>query len=392
VRLLLAELTQASLLVEHTPGRYAFHDLLRAYASDLAHSLDNDQQRHSATHRILDHYLHTAHPADRLLYPTRNPIPLTPPQPGVTPGTLTDHQQALEWFATEHPVLLAAVDYAATTGFDTYTWQLTWTLGTFLDRRGHWHDWAAASRAAVAAAHRLADLSAQARAHHTLAGAYIRLGRFDDAHTHLWHALDLHGQTGDQTEQAHTHRILSYLWEQRGDYPQAMDHARYALDLFQAAGHQNGQARALNTVGWCHALLGEYQQALTACQRALTLLQDLNDIEGQAATWDSLGYAHHHLNNHAHAITSYQHALTLIRDHGDRYTEATTLTQLGSTHHATGNPRAAHDAWHQALTILDDLNHPEAEQVRANLADLDTSTVEAHDGMLITRVSEVRRT
>src|SRR5262249_40196862 len=36
VRPVLAGLTGASLLVEHAPGRYTFHDLLRAYATDLA--------------------------------------------------------------------------------------------------------------------------------------------------------------------------------------------------------------------------------------------------------------------------------------------------------------------------------------------------------------------
>src|SRR5262249_31905751 len=147
-------------------------------------------------------------------------------------------------------VLLAAVNQAASTGFDTHTWQLARTLGPFLDRRGHWHDLAAAGRAAVAAAERLADPTEQARAHRNLANAYTLLGRLDDAHTHLSHALDLAIHTGTQTEQARTHYTLGVLWERRGDYPQALDHARRALTLYQATGHQQGQARALNSVGW----------------------------------------------------------------------------------------------------------------------------------------------
>ena len=59
-------------------------------------------------------------------------------------------------------VLLAAVDRAATTGFDTYAWRLVWTLEDFLDRRGHWHDWVTACRAALAAAGRQADPNAHA--------------------------------------------------------------------------------------------------------------------------------------------------------------------------------------------------------------------------------------
>jgi DNA-binding SARP family transcriptional activator/tetratricopeptide (TPR) repeat protein/DNA-binding XRE family transcriptional regulator len=370
-RRLLGELARANLIVEHTPGRYTFHDLLRAYAAELAHHLDTDEERYAATHRLLDHYLHTAHIGDRLLYPTRDPLALTPPHPGIIPEQLADFEQALAWFTTERPVLLAAVDHAETTGFDAHTWQLAWTLWTFLHRQGHWHDQTAIGRAAVAATARLADPSAEAIAHRLLAGAYTYLGRLDDAHTHLSRALDLTAQAGDGVGQAHTHHKLSILWESRGGYAEGLDHARQALDLFQVAGHRRGQAIALNLVGWFHALLGDHQQTLTYCQQSLTLHQELGDREGQASTWDSLGYAHHHLGHHAQALACYQHALTLYRDLGHLYEEANTLTKLGDTHHTTGNHQAARAAWQHALTILTDIDHPDADTVRTELDHLD---------------------
>jgi tetratricopeptide (TPR) repeat protein len=362
---LLAELTRTSLLTEPTAGRYTFHDLLRAYAT---HTTDTDQQRHAATHRLLDHYLHTARTANRLLDPTRGQITLTASQPGVTPHHLIDRQQALDWFTTEHPVLLAAVDHAAATGFDTHTWQLAWTLTTFLSRRGRWHDWVTIGHAAVAATRRLADPTAQSRAHLVLARAYIQLGRFDDAHSQFSVALDLYRRTGDQNGQANIHYNLAILWERRGHSAQALDDARHAFDLYQAAGHQAGSANALNAVGACYAQLGEHQQALAYSEQALTRLQDLDDRPGQAAAWESLGCAHHHLGHYTQAITCYQHALTLHRDLGDRYTETEALTGLGDTHHTAGNPTAAYDAYQQALTILTDLDHPDADTVRTKLA------------------------
>src|SRR6266545_4743776 len=336
VRTLLAELTRASLLTEPTASRYTCHDLLRGYATHLAHTTDTDEQRHTATGRVLDHYLHTAHSAARLLYPTRDPVPLAAPRAGVTPEQLGDHAQAWGWFTAQRPVLLAAVVHAAATGFDTHTSQLAWTLATFLRRRGHWHDWVVVGRAAVGAAQRLADPTTQARNHRILAYAYTQLSRFDDAHTQLRHALDLATRTSNQTQQAHTHHNLAILWERRGQPAQALHHDQQALHLFQATGHQAGQARALNAIGWCHALLGEHQQALTYCQQALTLHQQL----------------------------------------GDRYNEADILTHLGDTHHTAGNPQDARDAWQQALTILNDLDHPNADTVCTKLAALDPPTDE----------------
>jgi tetratricopeptide (TPR) repeat protein/transcriptional regulator with XRE-family HTH domain len=373
IRPLLAELTQANLLTEYVPGRYSFHDLLRTYATDLAYAHDADAQRHAATHRLLDHYLHIAHAADRLLHPARDPITLAPPQPGVAPQRLTDHEQALAWFVAEHAVLLAVVDHAAATGFDTHAWQLARTLWIFHYRHGHWHEWITTGHVAVAAAERLADLPTQAHAHRALAQAYTQLRRLDDAYPQLQRALDLFSQARDQTGLADTHYSIAYLWGQRGDQTKALDHAERALDLYRTAGHQVGQANALNAAGWLHAKLGDHQQALACCQQALPLLQQLDDRVGQAQTWDSLGYAHHHLGHPTEAIACFQRALHLFQDLDDHYDRADTLTHLGDTHHAAGNTHAAHDAWQQALTIFDNLNHPDANAVRAKLHNLDTT-------------------
>jgi hypothetical protein len=69
-RTVLTELTRAHLLAEPAPGRFAFHDLLRAYAAERAQADEGGTERHAAVHRMLDHYLHTACPAALLIHPT----------------------------------------------------------------------------------------------------------------------------------------------------------------------------------------------------------------------------------------------------------------------------------------------------------------------------------
>lgn len=369
-RPLLAELTQASLLVEHVPGRYAFHDLLRDYAAHLTGAIDPDEDRDAATRRVLDHYLHSAYTAALLPVPALDPPALTPPRPGVTPERHTDQKQAMCWFTAEYRVLLAAIGHAAAAGYDTHAWQLAWTVSAFLDRQGHWHDYAAVSSAAVAAADRLADPAVQGWARRTLARAYTRLNRFDDADAQLQDALTLYIQSADLTGQADTHDYLSLLWWRRNGLEASLEHARKFLDLSRAVGHPGRLARALNGVGWVQALLGDHQSALVSCGQALVIFKELGDLHGQANTWDSLGYAHHHLGHHARAMGCYRNTVTLARQLGDRYQEADTLGNLGDVHLATGHPRAARDAWQRALTILDELDHPDADRVRAKLAGL----------------------
>jgi tetratricopeptide (TPR) repeat protein/transcriptional regulator with XRE-family HTH domain len=304
VRPLLAELTGAHLIAEHLPHRYTFHDLLRAYAAEQAHASDGADDCREAVHRLLDHYVHSAYGADRLLDPMRDPIVLVEPRPGVTSERLTDGGDARAWFSAELAVLLAAIDRAVGTGFHAHAWQLAWSLVSFLDWQGHWRDYVATQRAALAAAERLGDPAAQALSHRQLARAYGFLRRHDEAEVELHHALELYRRLDDGVSQGHTHLNFSWLREQqrRGD---ALEHARLALDLYVAAGYRRGQAMALTAIGWDKMNGGAHREALAACEQALPIFQELGDGATEAATWDTLGYVRHHLGHHEEAAACF---------------------------------------------------------------------------------------
>ncbi|MFI6262136.1 BTAD domain-containing putative transcriptional regulator [Micromonospora sp. NPDC051006] len=356
------ELAAAHLVVEHVPGRFALHDLLRAYGNELAGA---DEVR-TALPRALDHYLHTALAADRLLWPHRDPPDPPVAAPGAQPEAFGDRPAALAWFTAEHRVLLAALDRAAQAGFDERVGQLAWATANFFARRGHWLDWAYVGEMAVAAARRQGDRAAEAEAHRILGGARVRLRQFDAAQDDYRQALGLFDDLGDLVGQGFTYRSLGWLSEQQGDVRAALRHDLRALELFRRAGHERGVANTHNSVGWCHALLGEHEQAIEHCRRALALLDRLGDPVGMAGTWDSLGYAYRHVDLHQ-ALSCYQEALGLYRKLGDRMNEAVTLRHLGETRHAAGDLAAARKCWQQALDIFVDLDHPDAEQVREQL-------------------------
>ncbi|MFL6143534.1 MAG: AfsR/SARP family transcriptional regulator [Labedaea sp.] len=373
------ELTRAHLLEEHTAGRFAFHDLLRVYATDQTLRLDADEHRHEALRRLLDHYLHSAHAADQHFNPIRDPIDLPGPATDTAPETFTDYTQALAWYDSERLVLLSLVGTAAQHGFDRHAWQLPWTLTTFLDRRSHWHNLAAIAETALAAARRLSSDTGQARAHGLLGRAHAWLGAPELAHQHFHEALRLFGETGDMANLALTHRAVAWVCETQERYAQALEHAEQALNLYRASNRRDGIARALNSVGWYHTLLGQPEQALTFCQEALALHKELNDPDGAAHTWDSIGYAHHRLGQHDQASTAYLHAIRLFATLGDRYYQAAVLVRLGDTQNTTGNHPAAAACWQQALDILTELHHPDAVTVHTKLVELARRTSSGTD-------------
>ncbi|MEU8181576.1 tetratricopeptide repeat protein [Micromonospora sp. NPDC049047] len=370
---LLTELTRANLLTEHTYGRYACHDLLRAYATSLADEAEAPADRRAAVLRLLDHCLHTAHAADLVLHPHFSEISLPPAAAGVTPESPRSRSAATAWFTAELPVLLAAVPLAARLGFEGHAWRLAWTLAGFLHRQGHWQDWLGTQRIALAAASRIGDQSGQGQAHRSLGLACSRLRRHDEADDHLRRAFDLFTEVGDDAARAHTCLNLGQLAERRGQHHEALHHSRRALTLFRRAGNRAGQGYTLNAVGWQEGLLGNHHSALRSCGEALRMLQEVGDVQGQADTWDSLGHAHHQLGDDRRAIACYEHALDLFTQVNDRYAEAGTYLNLGGSHRALADLDATRAAWRRALTILDELGDAGADSVRADLAQLDES-------------------
>ena len=365
---MLGELTRAHLISEHAPGRYAFHDLLRAYAAEQARAHDGASARRAALHRVLDHYLHTAYAARLLLRPPpRPPITLVVPQPGVTPESPGGYQQALDWFTAEHQVLLAVASLAAETGFDVYAWQLPWSMADFLVRCGYLHERAALQRSALEAATRLGDKSGQAAALLQLGAACHALGDYDQARDRLSDGLGLYRQIGDLCGEARVRMMIGSLLGDQGRDAAALSQAEQALDLFRALGDRAGQAGALNDIGCCHAELGHLRQARVVCEEALALQQELGNRIGEAVSWDSLGRAEYQLGNLAGAAECYQRAMRLFRELRARSAEAEACTHLGDIRHADGDHFAARTAWLRALDIFDDLHHPQADKVRERL-------------------------
>ena len=376
---LLRELTDAGLLAEPTPGRYAMHDLIRAYAAGLARETDPARERRAALTRLMDHYTHTAYQADLVLNPTRAPIPMTlgAPADDSRPSPLVGLKDALAWLTGERETLLAAVRQARDEGLDTQAWQLSWALDSFLHEERRWDDEGAAWAVALDAAARLADGPALAYAYSFLAVADGRRRRFDEAQEHMGRALAVVEAAGDRAGAAECRFIRSYLWWLQGDQEKALDEAGAALELFRTVGDPVWEGKAALAVGWYHAQRGDLGTALPFFTEALALQQRAGDWENEAITRDSLGLLHHHTGEHHHAARYFEEGLRLARKTGDPAVEAQILAHLGDLYEALGDPDAAGGRWREAYGILADLGHPQAAALRGKLAPADAPPEDA---------------
>jgi DNA-binding SARP family transcriptional activator/tetratricopeptide (TPR) repeat protein len=379
-RAALAELARLHLATEQARDRFTCHDLLRAYAAEQAAVIDTEPERRAALHRMLDHYLHTIRQGAVLLHPARDEVTPAPLLTGVVPEYLAGHRQALAWYEAEHPVLFASAELASSARFDIHAWQLPWAMVPFLYRCGHWQEWVTLQAAALAAADRLGDRRARARALLDLGYAHAVRAEAGRANPPLQRALRLFRQLGDQAGQARTHNALAMVLESQRLYTAALRCAERSLALYRAAGNPAAQANALTTIGWYHALLGDHEQALACSRQTIDTHRELGNCHGEAGSWAVMGHALGHLGRHYEAITCHQQALLLYGDLGDLQHQANALIQLGDAQRAAGNSQAAREAWQQALSILEQLNHPAAGQLRTKLA---RDAISADDGPVL---------
>ncbi|MFE0522061.1 BTAD domain-containing putative transcriptional regulator [Streptomyces sp. NPDC058954] len=370
VRTPLTELTGASLLIERAPGRYVFHDLLRAYAAELSEAEDGEEVCGAALLRMHDHFLFTAHDASTVLDPFRESIPLPANTTDATPLRFNDRAEATAWLRTERYVLREIVAHAATHGFATHAWRTAAALDVYFNRLGYWHDLLEINGAALRSARTLGSVTGEAYSLCGLGVAHSQLNHAAQAQRYLEDALELFRSADHASGQARVHRGLAYLCNRTDRRPAALDHYARAIELYRSEDDRSGEAGVLNQVAWTYILLGEHEKALERCEEAVLFYQELGDPYGEASTQDTLGYALHHLAHHAEAIGHFERSARLFHGIGDRYLESDVLRHLGDAHLATGDRDAARAARRAALALLEELGHAEADEVRRELREL----------------------
>ena len=226
-------LARAHLIQPAGPGRYGLHDLLRAYARELADTTDGEEELNAALTRLFDHYLHAASIAMDALYPAeRHRRPCIPP-PATPIPPLTEPTAARAWLDRERATLVAVTGHAAGHGWPFHATRLSTALGRHLDNGGHYLEALTIHSHARVAAQRAGDRAAEATALNYLGGVHFRQSRYQEATDHQQQALALFRQAGDRAAQGPSTEQPRHHPHHQGRYREAVDLHRQALAIFR---------------------------------------------------------------------------------------------------------------------------------------------------------------
>lgn len=387
---LLNRLTGAHLMRCDPLGRYAFHDLLRAYAAELCLASDPRPEREAAVDRLLRHYLDTAVAASDALYPEwsaswqRAGLALKPA------GTAMSPAAASAWLDSEVPSFATLCQFAVRHGRPEFAVNLAAAAYRYLEA-GHGVEAQPIHEHAVRAARDMGEPQAEAHLR-TNAGVIERLlGRYPSAISELELALALSRRTGNRHGQAralsnlgiveerlgdlvgstarHTEAVALYqqiddpyghasalinlanLESATGDHARAAQRFQAAHDIFAALGARAGQAIALTNLGDMYTQLGDGTLAVERLRAALVLFRQINHRDGEATALSNLGTALTRQGRHRESIAYLEEALRTFRGIAHRYGEASVLNAMGDALRAMGRHAEAVERHRQALAI-----------------------------------------
>jgi DNA-binding SARP family transcriptional activator len=364
----LSELVAGSLVSEPILGRYAVHDLLRAFALERLEASGDDVAL--VRQRLLDHYLRTAHAGALLMGPLMESITLPEPAAGVRPEHLDDNQAAARWFRSERAVLLGAVDDAAVQGFPRHAWQLAWCLDTHLYRAGRWSDQVRMHTVAARAAGAAGEDVGAASCLRFLARAQWMLEDWPAAEAAAQQALACYERLGEPSQVGHTLVYLGAIAGLSGRDEEVPVHMRRALTLFETVDDQMGIGVAYSNLAEYYCQSGDYEKSLACCWRSLRACRRTGDTDIMTAAWLIMGQVHQNRAELTRSLACYRTAARLSAAIEDRYKRAVALSSAAEVHLERGSRGDAVRAWREALDLLDLLGHPSADEIRVRLEGL----------------------
>ncbi|MER7921012.1 MULTISPECIES: tetratricopeptide repeat protein [unclassified Streptomyces] len=280
-RRLLDDLVGAHLLEQTAPDRFQFHDLLRAYATDLVQAEESAHQRQAARQRVLSWYLHTADAAQSRLYPSEEHLPLPEPFPGITPLAFADYNAAVDWSEREHINFLPAVRDAARNGLDQAAWHLAAVLWFARPPSSSERDWLELGRIGREAAARQDDHGARCRLLINTGIAHRALNNFSEGLDALRQAVTLARSSRNRGDEARALNLIGLIHLRRRELALAESHFAQAMTVFRDLGNRQRVATTLANIASTRLNAGHLPEAASAINEALAAQRALGNRGGE---------------------------------------------------------------------------------------------------------------
>ncbi len=141
-----------------------------------------------------------------------------------------------------------------------------------------------------------------------------------------------------------------------------------ALEASRRLDDKRAEGNSLGNLGLAYSDLGDPRKAIDFHDQALVISREMGDRRGEGADLGNLGSAYYRLGDPRKAIEYYEEALAISRETGDRRNEGVHLFNMSLSLRALGQNERAASLATSALEIFEQIESPDAEDVRKTLA------------------------
>jgi tetratricopeptide (TPR) repeat protein/transcriptional regulator with XRE-family HTH domain len=390
---ILERLVDLNLLESVSPERYRFHDLIRAYAREVAARTLTAAERDAGLQRIVRFYVGfgwatqaKVHPSSPRLSLASVPFSLPPANP--------DTESALSWFDAEQPNLIDRYHQAAASslaGSPLFP-ELALSLFGYFEARSRWVEMRELAQGAVESADKLGlpsmaawlehdsaipevedgslDLAAvhlleayrrfraigdsrgQARAASSATHVLGRLDRLSEALELGSEALRLSQQVGDITVEGVSHVALGGLYDRIGDHTRADESFRRGIALAEEAGDLRSITKRYLNTGFSHLLVGRTEDAIAPLTKSIESAALFRSNELESQSWQLLAAVYASRGEYRRAHECIDKGLVSARLLGNRLREALLIFERGKISAAAGETEAAISSLRSAISAL----------------------------------------
>jgi tetratricopeptide (TPR) repeat protein len=374
---LIGTLANASLLEHRSPGRFAFHDLLRRFGAECAERAESAAERDSARGRLFAHYLDTVETAARQAYPHL----LRLPSPAVE-ATFADGERALSWLDDERENLLATIQHTAQHGPFATAYRLADGLRGYFSMRLLTTDWLAAATAGLQAARAAGDAQGTAAAEISLLHLYHRRSEYPAAIAHGESALAFVREAVWPEGEISALGNLANVYRRSGEIDLAIDLYQRVLVLADGLSMAGVQASTLGNLAAIHADFGRLDVAHAHHRRTLAIAREISAVQMTAQAHAGLGETRHAMGDLEPARSSLEHAVAQHHQNGDRGAEAEAMRALALVLSDLGHRDEALRIAQESLALVRRAGqrHYEAD-VLSTLADIFSARGEAEPAL-----------
>jgi DNA-binding SARP family transcriptional activator/tetratricopeptide (TPR) repeat protein/DNA-binding XRE family transcriptional regulator len=390
---LLENLLEANMLMQYSPDRYRFHDLLGLYARRL---LSDDTEGQAARSHLYTWYAEAATAAMEWAYPQLVRLGGHPQRDAF----FATEADALSWLDAELPALLAVVGAVAGSPEPALAWRITDQLRGYFMIRRHVDGWLEAAERGLDAATRAGDdvartamlisraqalyavgrdedalsdslvgeqlavatgrTTAAAYLSHNIGWLHLERGRLADAHRWLDRALELTEQDPSGHVRAVTLNALGVMRLHQGRLRDAADRLTAALEINEVKGRELSALVNRGNLASVLRRAGAEDQAAELLAGVLTEYRRRSNLRGELSTLDEWSRLHRQRGDTGTALEVAQRAYELATAVRDRQAIAQTAATVAQAHLALGEASAAAQWFEDSLTIARD-SYPHIE-------------------------------